>query len=288
VAARATWKGVLSLGIINVPVGAIATAESAARISFNQLHKTCRARVKQQKVCSSCEAKLENDDIVKGYEFAKDQYVVVPDEELGKLKVESDRQIRLEAFVNDAVDPVTVDKTYYLVPDGKLIGPFHVIQKALGDRIGIGKISLQGREQQVAIQARGRGFLMYTITPFNEVRSIADLIEDAPAVNPQEVELAKMLIDRLEVEDFDLSEHQDAYKEGVRKIIDALIRGEEITVAAPQEAPKASSGNMLEMLKASLAAVPSAKPAKAKLPAAQPEELVAAAPAKAARRRKTA
>ena len=284
--AKVSWKGSISLGIISVPVGAVAVAESAENISFNQMHDKCSARIQQKRICSSCNEEVAMANIVKGYEFTKGQYVIISQQDLDSLKVESDRNLKLTAFVEDDIDPLTIDNSYYLVPD-KLTKPYFVIQKALRTRVGIGKVTLFGKERQAILMARGKGLLLQTLHTKAEIRNINELdgIVSAPAVDPEEVEIASMLIDRLTVDEFDLSEFEDSYKAGVRKIIDARIKGEAPDLPQVAEAPK-SSTNMLEALKAALAAADATpkKPLKAAMP--QPALVQQAQPlARAAHRR---
>ena len=269
-AAKVTWKGSLSLGLINVPVGAVAVAESAEKISFNQLHGPCKARISQKKVCTSCGEEVSNGEIVKGYEFTKGNYVVVPDDKLDALKVESDRQIKLTAFVDDDLDPLLIEKSYYLVPgaEGKANGPYVVLQNALGIKTGIGTVSMYGREYQCAVQARGNGFVMHTLYTAKEIRDISRLDQFGELAgiiaNPQEIKLATMLIDRME-DEVDLSEFVDRRKEGIRNLIQAIIEGKE-PETIPVIEPQASTGSLLASLEAMLSAVePKKGMAKAKM-----------------------
>jgi DNA end-binding protein Ku len=164
-----------------------------------------------------------------------------------------------------------IDKTYYLVPDSKIPGPYFVMQQAMQGKLGIGKITLNGKERQVAISTRGNGFLMYTLLTKAEIRQ-ADALEQlqhVPKVNEDEVRMAHMLIDRLVVDEYDLESFEDSYKKAVRAVIEARVKGEAPTVQAAIADPQATT-SLMDALKSMLDTVqPSAKKqqqAKAVLP----------------------
>ena len=293
-AAKASWKGAIKVGFVSFPVAAIATAESSERISFNQLHKGCNARIQQKKVCSACAAEVKNEDLLKGYEFSKGQYVTFSDEEIAKVKVASERTISLTAFPSgDAIDPLLIDRSLFLVPDGKVgLNTYHVVKKALESRnaIGIGRVCLNGSERQVSIEPRGRGLMMHVLHEAKEVRNIdkLDALELVPTVSPQEVQLASALMEQLD-EPVDLSEFEDAYKAGVRKMIEAKVNGEEFVAATDSEPEAPAASSLADMLQSSLAAIQTLKkpkPAKAELKAATVPQPVATAAHKAPRKRK--
>lgn len=285
--AKVSWKGNISLGIINVPVGAVAVAESSENISFNQMHDKCSARIQQKRFCSACNEEVPMPNVVKGYEYSKGQYVIIPPSDLENLKVESDRSLKLTAFVEDDIDPLLIEGSYYLVPDGKLTTPFFVIQKALSTKVGIGKIALFGKERQAIVMARGKGLLLHTLRTAAEVRNINELdaLRSTPEIDPREVELANLLIDRMAVDEFDLSAFEDSYKAAVRKVIEARVKGEAPAISQTIEAPQPTT-SMLDALKAALAAADSAPKRQAKAALPQPKAVPQAQPlARAAHKR---
>jgi DNA end-binding protein Ku len=268
-APRPTWKGYLKVSLVNIPVKVFPATESAAAISFNQLHAECQTRIQQKRWCSHCEREVPNTELVKGYEFEKGRYVVIDDEDIQKVRVESTRVIDLVQFTDDtAIDPIYVDRAYYLAPDGAMgADAFAVMREGMAGKAGIGKMALYGREYLVAIRPQKKGLVMYTLHHDAEIRSI-DQIEELNSVpskvKPEEMKLAKQVIATFEGE-LDLKEYKDEYKEGLRKIIDAKIAGEEIVAPEVQEPAKVV--DLMEALRRSLdsVTVEKKKPAKAKL-----------------------
>ena len=266
-AVRPTWRGFLKVSLVNIPVKVFPATESAASISFNQLHAECQTRIQQKRWCPHCEREVPNTELVKGYEFEKGRYVVVSEEDMQKVRVESTRVINLQQFTDDtAIDPIYVDRAYYLAPDGPMAAEaFAVMREGMAGKAGIGKVALYGREYLVAIRPQKKGLVMYTMHHDAEIRSI-DQIEElssVPAkVKPEEMKLAKQVIATFDAE-LDLKEYKDEYREGLRKIIDAKIAGEE--VVAPEVAEPPRVVDLMEALRRSLDSVSQdkKKPAKA-------------------------
>jgi DNA end-binding protein Ku len=267
--ARPTWKGFLKVSLVNIPVKVFPATESADSLSFNQLHAECQTRIQQKRWCSHCEREVPNTELVKGYEFEKGRYVIVSDEDIQKVRVESTRVINLVQFADDSeIDPIYVDRAYYLAPDGPMAAEaFAVMREGMAGKAGIGKMALYGREYLVAIRPKKKGLVMYTLHHDAEIRSI-DQIEELSSVptkvNPAEMKLAKQVIATFDAE-LNLKDYKDEYKEGLRKIIDAKIAGEEIV--APEVEEPARVVDLMEALKRSLDSVShdKKKPAKADL-----------------------
>jgi len=286
-APRPTWRGFLKVSLVNIPVKVFPATESSATISFNQLHGECQTRIQQKKWCPHCEREVTNSEIVKGYEFEKGRYVVVEDEDIQKVRVESTRVIDLVQFTDDtAIDPIYVDRAYYLAPDGGVASQaFAVMREGMEGKAGIGKLAMYGREYLVAVRPQQKGLVMYTLHHEAEIRGI-DQIEELnsvpPKIKPEEIKLAKQVVATFDGT-LDLKEYRDEYQEGLRKIIDAKIAGQEIVAPEPAEAPRVV--DLMEALRRSLDSVSSEKkkPAKAIAAAAAPAA-VAAKPA--ARKRK--
>jgi DNA end-binding protein Ku len=268
-AARATWKGFLKVSLVNIPVKVFPATESAASISFNQLHAECQTRIQQKRWCPHCEREVAHADIVKGYEFEKGRYVVVNDEDIQKVRVESTRVINLVQFADDTeIDPIYVDRAYYLAPDGPMAASaFAVMREGMAGKAGIGKVALYGREYLVAVRPHKKGLVMYTLHHDAEIRSI-DEIEElnsvAARVKPEEMKLAKQVVATFDAE-LNLKDYKDEYQEGLRQINDAKIAGQEIVATDVQEPPKVV--DLMEALRRSLNAVSTEKkkPAKADL-----------------------
>jgi DNA end-binding protein Ku len=266
-AARATWKGFLKVSLVNIPIKVFPATESGAIIAFNQLHGECRTRIQQKKWCPHCEREVTGAEIVKGYEFAKGQYVVMSEDDFDKVRTESTRVIDLVQFANEAaIDPMYVDRTYYLAPDGKVASDaFAVMRDGMEGKVGVGKLALYGREYLVAVRPHERGIVMHTLHHAAEIRSINQVeeLESVPSdAKAAEVRLARQIIESFEAP-LDLATYRDEYQQGLRAIIDARIAGEEI-VAPAVEAP-AKVVNLMEALRKSLDAVSAGRkrPAKA-------------------------
>jgi len=292
-AVRPTWRGFLKVSLVNIPVKVFPATESAASISFNQLHAECQTRIQQKRWCPHCEREVPNTELVKGYEFEKGRYVIVEEEDLQKVRVESTRVINLAQFTDDtAIDPIYVDRAYYLAPDGPMAAEaFAVMREGMEGKAGIGKVALYGREYLVAIKPQKKGLVMYTLHHDAEIRSI-DQIEElssVPAkVKPEEMKLAKQVIATFDAE-LDLKEYKDEYKEGLRRIIDAKIAGEEVVAPEVSEPPRVV--DLMEALRRSLDTVSKEKkkPAKAEIAAVDAKPKGARAPkAETARKRKLA
>lgn len=253
-AARPTWKGYLKISLVNIPVKVFPATDASATISFNQLHAECQTRIQQKRWCPSCQKEVPNTDIVKGYEFEKGRWVVMNDEDVEKVRVDSTRVINLEKFTDDVeIDPIYLDKPYYLAPDGPVAKEaFAVIREGMKGKAGIGKVALYGREYLIKVQPRERGLVMYTLRHASEIRSMdaIDELADMPdVVKPAEVALAQQVISTFEGS-IDFSDYRDDYQEGLREIIDAKIAGREIVAPEVQEPPKVV--NLMEALRRSL------------------------------------
>jgi DNA end-binding protein Ku len=266
-AARPTWKGYLKVSLVTIPVKVFPATESAAALSFNQLHAECKTRIQQKRWCPTCDREVPNTELVKGYEYQKGSYVVVSEEDIEKVRVESSKVIDLSQFTDVAdIDPIYVDRAYYLAPDGPMAAEsFAVMREGMAGKAGIGKVALYGREYLVAVRPQKKGLVMYTLHHDAEIRSI-DQVEElnsVPAkVKPEEMKLAKQVIATFDGE-LNLKDYQDDYKAGLRKIIDAKIAGEEVVAPEIQEPPKVV--DLMEALRRSLNTVSAdkKKPAKA-------------------------
>lgn len=282
---RATWKGFLKISLVNIPIKVFPATESSGTISFNQLHGECRTRIQQKRWCPHCNREVPNTEIVKGYEFEKGHYVVLSDEDFDKVRPESTRVIDLVQFADEsAIDPMYVDRGYYLAPDGPMAGDaFAVMRDGMQGKVGIGKLALYGREYLVAVKPQGRGIAMYTLHHAAEIRSI-DQVEELNSVptnvKPQEIKLARQVIETFEGP-LDLATYKDEYREGLQKMIDAKIAGRE--VETPVVETPSNVVNLMDALKKSLDAVSGTKKKPAKAATATP-----VAEAKPAPRRKRA
>ena len=275
-AARPTWKGYLKISLVNIPIKVFPATDAGATLSFNQLHAECQTRIQQKRWCPKCEKEVPNTDIVKGFEFEKGRYVVIDEEDIEKVRVESTRVISLEKFTDDtAIDPIYLERPYYLAPDGPVAREaFAVIREGMQGKAGIGKVALYGREYLVKVQPREQGLVMYTLRHAAEIRSMEaiDELADMPAkVKPEEVKLAKQVMGTFDGT-VDLQEYRDDYQVGLREIIDAKIEGREVVAPEVEAPPKVV--NLMDALRKSLDTISSSKKAAA------PASRMAAEPAK--------
>jgi DNA end-binding protein Ku len=255
---------------VNIPIKVFPATESAGTISFNQLHNACQTRIQQKRWCPTCNIEVANTDLVKGFEFEKGRYVVLNEEDIDKVRPTSTRVIDLVQFDDvGSLDPMYVDRTYYLAPDGQVAADaFAVMREGMKGKLGVGKLALYGREYLVAVKPHENGLVMYTLHHAAEIRGMQGIEELASVptkVKPQEVQLAKQVIGTFEKK-LDLTDYRDEYREGLQKIIDAKIAGEEVVAPEVEMPPKVV--NLMEALRKSLDNVSAdkKKSAKALLP----------------------
>jgi DNA end-binding protein Ku len=271
-AARATWKGYLKISLVNIPIKVFPATESSGSISFNQLHAECQTRIQQKKWCPHCSREVPNSEIVKGFEFDKGRYVIMSDEDLEKVRPESTRVIDLVQFADaGSLDPMYVDRTYYLAPDGAVAADaFAVMRDGMQGKVGIGKLALYGREYLVAVRPFERGIVMHTLHHAAEMRGI-DSVEELSAVpasvKPEEMKLARQVIQTFE-QPLNLADYKDEYRAGLQQIIDAKVAGEEVVATTAEAPPKVV--NLMDALRKSLDSVSAGKKKNAKAVSEKP------------------
>ncbi|MFG0283353.1 MAG: Ku protein [Phycisphaerales bacterium JB039] len=281
-APRAMWTGQLRLSLVSFGVRLYSATESSGKVSMNQLHKDCHQRVRNQLVCPT-HGPIGRDEIVKGYEYEKDSYVIIEQEDLDKIRLESTKTIELTEFVDEGdIDPLYVDSPYFLGPDGKVAEEaFNVIHEALKKtgKVGIGRVVMYGRERIVALKPEGRGFLLTTLRYAGEVRSSADLFKDIKVgeVDEEQLELATSIIEKKAAE-FDPSEFTDRYQEAFFDIVKAKVEGEEPVIVDEEATPR--SFNFMDALRQSVEEAEQEKAARKK-PDKKTEKKPAAASKKA-------
>jgi len=263
--ARPTWKGYLKISLVNIPIKVFPATDAAATIGFNQLHAECQTKIQQKRWCPTCSKEVPNTDLVKGYEFEKGRWVVVDEEDLQKVHVESTKVINLEKFTDAAeIDPIYLERPYYLAPDGPAAREsFAVIREGMKGKAGIGKMAIHGREYLVKVQPREQGLVMYTLRHAAEIRSMQEIDElgDMPSkIKPEEVKLAQQVMGVFEGE-VDFESYKDEYQVGLREIIDAKVEGREIVTPEVEAPPKVV--NLMEALRKSLDTIGASKKVKA-------------------------
>jgi len=276
-AARPTWKGFMKISLVTIPVRVFPATDAAATISFNQLHAECQTRIQQKRWCPHCEREVPISEIAKGYEFEKGHYVVMTEDDMSKVRPESTRVIDLVQFTDAAaIDPIYVEKPYYLAPDGPMAREaFAVMREGMKGKAGIGKLALYGREYLVAVQPRDKGLVMYTMRHAKEVRSMENIdeLETVPEkVKPEEIKLAKQVIGNFEGA-LDLTEYSDKYQEELQRIIDAKVAGQEVVATEEETPPKVV--NLMDALRQSLDRVSTGKKKAAKAVIEKPVRVAA-------------
>ena len=260
---RAMWKGAISFGLVTIPV-AVYPATEEKSLKFNQLHDKDMGRIRYKRVCSIDSEEVEFEHIVKGYEVEKDRYVIVTDEDLDAVPVESSRAIDIQQFVDlDEIDPMLFKKSYYLVPDETGAKAYALLRKALHDenKVGIAKVSFRDKEHLAALRFKDRVFVLETMFWPDEIRAAEfDTVDADEKVRENEVEMAKALIDNL-TEPWDPSSFKDEYREALIEIVERKDAGEPIE--APAEAAPARVVDLMQALKASVEAAKEKTPASA-------------------------
>jgi DNA end-binding protein Ku len=285
--ARALASATISFGLVSIPVKLFTTSESADSISFRMLHKKCNHPLKRPYYCPVDEVMVERDDIVKGYEYSKDQYVLFSDEEMKSVEQEVTRAIDIEEFVPlDQVDPVFMDKGYYLAPDKGGERSYKLLAKAINklNLGGLAKYCARGKQYLVLVRFMEEGLIMQQLHYANEVRPFSEIpVDNDVKVKDAELKLALQLIEQTVSKEFKPEKYEDAVKIRVQEIIQKKIQGEEIAFA-PGEEPKAQIVDLMEALKASLDVVPGGKGAKGKPKTAKGRKPAKASPRKAAKK----
>jgi DNA end-binding protein Ku len=252
----------VSFGLVTIPVKLYSTGESAAGIQFNMLHKKCRSRLKQQYICPIDNEVVGREDMVKGYEYSKGQYVLFTEEELKALTPEPTNGVEIREFVPlDQVDPIYYEKSFYLGPDKGGDRPYRLLAEAMRrtNRAALARYVARGKDQFVLLRPFEGGLIMQQLRYSDELRPFSEVPIGGAEIKEPELKLAIQLIDQIAADEFRPDDYEDTQRNQVRALIDRKIQGEEIT-AAPVEQPKAQIIDLMEALKASLAA---AKPAAA-------------------------
>lgn len=248
-------SGTLSFGLVSIPIK-MYTAASAGGVSFNQLHEKCGGRIKQQLVCPACENQVvERTSLVKGFEFAKDQYVRFTEDELKRLEAEASPSIDMVEFVPlDQIDPIYFEKTYYLGPDKGGSKAYKLLADAMikTGRVALAKYVMRGKESLVLIRPAQGGLMMHTMFFQDEVRDFGEIDKGSDAtVRPGELDLALRLIDELANPEFHPEQYHDEYRGRVLSVVEQKVEGKEITSVQPQ-VERTQVIDLMEALKQSL------------------------------------
>jgi DNA end-binding protein Ku len=259
--ARAIWSGSISFGLLNVPVK-LYSAVSRKSVSFRELRESDSSRIRHKRVAESDGKEVPYEEIVKGYELAPEQYVILSRDELEELDPKKTRAIEIQDFVDlDEIDPIYFDHPYYLGPDKGAEKPYALLVKAMNDahKVAVARFVLRNREHLAAIRPMGKVLTMATMRFADEVVSPEELGEDLVPENgrkleKREIEMARQLIDSLS-SDFDPDKYRDEYREELLSLIERKARGEEIVEAVSEEPKPTKAPDLMAALEESLAAV---------------------------------
>jgi DNA end-binding protein Ku len=274
------WKGVVSFGMVSIPIRLYNATESSAKVSFRQLCPDHRSPITYKRWCAEGDHEVAYGEILKGYEVGKDRYVIIDDKDLDNLPLATAHSIDIQEFVpaGDIEPGLYFKNAYYMEPEELGKKPYQLLRKALEatGRMAVAKIALRDREHLCALHANGAGLLMNTLNWPDEIRSTEGLkgLEGDVKINPKELEMAKALIESL-ADSFDPSRYKDEYKEAVMRVVQAKIDGE--VIEAPAAPQTAKVMDLMEALRASVAAAKKSRSTR--------EKQAPAAEAKKARRK---
>jgi DNA end-binding protein Ku len=252
--ARALGTASISFGLVSIPVKLYTASNSSASISFNLLHRKCGSRLKQQYICTKEETIVPRDEMVKGYEFNKDQYVQFTDEELKAFEEQATQTIDVVEFVPiDKVDPVYYDKPYYLGPDKGGAKPYRLLAEVMKEtgRVALAKYAARGKGYLVMLRPTAEGLVMQQLLYADEVRPFSEVPLDTAEVKEGELKLARMLVEESSSEDFRPQAYEDEVRKRVQEALDRKVAGGKFSVAAPQK-KGGEIVDLMEALRASL------------------------------------
>src|SRR6266700_3512595 len=253
--ARAISTATISFGLVSIPVKLYTATQASAGVSFNLLHEKCGSRLKQQYICPRDNEIVSRDDMVKGYEFAKDQYVTFTTEELKSLEEKATQTIEIAEFVPaDKIDPVYFDKAYYLGAEKGGEKAYRLLSEAMREtgRSGLARYAARGKQYLVLLRPAGDGGLvMQQLLYADEVRPFSEVPMNDVEVREPELKLAKQLIDQIAVETFEPTKYEDDVRKRIEADIKRKVAGQDIAVAGPEPEP-APIIDLMEALKASL------------------------------------
>jgi len=244
----------VSFGLVSIPVKFYASADSSSYIGLNRLHKNCGRRVKQQYYCPTDDVVVGNDEMVKGYEFAKGQYVLFTEEELKEITAKATQTIEITEFLSASkIDPIYFEKAYYLGPNKGGERPYRLLSEAMkqAGRWAIARYSARGKQYLVSLRPFEQGLLMQQLRYADELRSFSEVPIGETVVKQPELELAKQLVEQIATDEFQPAKYKDEVRERLLELIGHKVEGKEIKTA-PVEEPRAQIIDLMEALKASL------------------------------------
>lgn len=260
---RSIWRGAISFGIVSIPVR-LFTATEDKDISFRQLHESDHSRVRYARYCAAEEIEIPTDEIVRGYEYEKDHYVILDDEDFESLPLPSKQTISLTAFVNaEEIDPTFYEKSYYLEPEEIGVKPFALLMRALTDKglTAVAKLAIRNKERLCALRPMDGMLMLETLYYPDELRVERGVPMPDVEISDQELQMASALIDLL-TQPFQPEQYEDHYREALMEVIKAKLDGQEMV-----EAPEAPVSNVVDLMAALRASVEATKRARDEAPA---------------------
>lgn len=280
---RAIWSGVISFGLVSIPVK-LYTATESKSLSFHQLHEKCKTRIKEQRWCPHCDKQVDYDEIVKGFEYSKGDYVVVTKEDLEELPLVSKNIINITAFVKaEEIDPLYFNGSYYLEPEKLAQKPCALFMHAMQEKemVAIGTLALRNKERLCSLRVLGGNLLVDMLLYPDEIRVDMDKKLPAAKLSKQEVTMASSLIDMM-TQDFQPEEYEDHYRDALQALIKAKIEGDE-TVEQAKETKPTGVVDLMEALRASVENARSSRSKKS--PQAEEEKVIKSIKRQASRKK---
>jgi DNA end-binding protein Ku len=293
-AQRPIWRGHLRLALVSCPVALYSAKHDRGTIRFNMINPETGNRIKMLTVDAETEKELQRRDLVKGYEFKKNHYLLLSDADFESVKVESSSVMTIEKFVQkNSIDPIYFNASYYLAPDGNAgRDVYAVLHEAISEtgRVALSRVVIGQRERTIALMSTDGGLVAHTLDEQRDINDAKQIFDDVTEVktDPEMVQLAKQLIDR-QTAKYDPSDIEDHYETRMREMIDAKLKGEGIDLSEPAEPDRTNVVDLMAALKKSLGE-PAAKPQEpaakeASKPASKPKRAAATQAAKPSRRR---
>ncbi|HYD03900.1 MAG TPA: Ku protein [Alphaproteobacteria bacterium] len=253
---KSIWKGSIAFGLVNIPIKLYSAIEQKA-FKMRLLHKDKLSPIRYKKWCDECTEEVAQEDIVKGVEVSKGEYVVLDDEELKAIRPEKSSRIEVIEFIgSNQIEPIYFDSHYFAGPEKPKDKTYFLFKEALSQtaKIAIGKFVMREKEYLCAIESYKNGILVTTLNYGYEIRDINELedLKERPKISNAELDLAKELIRKIEVDEFDVSKFKDTFQQEMQKIVKKKAKGETITIEKTESVKRTKEENLIEALKASL------------------------------------
>jgi DNA end-binding protein Ku len=279
---RPIWNGMISFGMVNIPIG-VYSATRSERISFHFLHKKDSGRIHNKRVCDVCGEEVDYEDLVRGYEYEKDKYVALEEEDFEKIEAENSKTITITDFVGqEEIDPMYFDTPYYLVPGKNADHAYVMLREALKrtEKIGIGKVVFREREHLAAVKAQGRALMLDTMHFADEITPAEDLNLPAAkaALKDKEIKLAEQLVEMMTGE-FKPEKYKDTYREALEKLIESKLKGKRVRVKTTK---KKATTNVVDIMSVLRKSLQNSEPKRKTKPVAKGRKRKVASKAKAA------